>query len=65
MLSNTVIVVGFTSTVSCEQEARLVDHVTLMAKVAYGYTHPELCNLATEYAVELGLREKDQQLSLQ
>ena len=49
---------------SCEQEARLVDHVTLMAKVEYGYTSPELCNLATEYAVDLGLREKDQPLSL-
>jgi hypothetical protein len=32
---------------SCEQEARLVDHVTLMAKVGYGYTRPELYNLAT------------------
>ena len=50
---------------SCEQEARLVDHVILMAKVGYGYTRPDLCNLATAYAVDLGLREKDQPLSLQ
>lgn len=35
-----------------------VDHVPSMAKVGYGYTRAELSNLATEYAVDLGLREK-------
>ena len=48
-----------------EQEARLVDHVTMLAKVGYGYTRGELCSLATEYAIDLELRSRDNPLSLQ
>lgn len=41
---------------SIEQEAKLVDHVKLLAKVGYGYSRGELCNLATEFAVDLGVK---------
>ena len=47
-----------------EQEARLVDHVTMLAKVGYGYTRGELCSLATEFAIDLELRSRDNPLSL-
>ena len=48
-----------------EQEARLKDHATMLAKVGYGYTRGELCSLATEYAIDLELRSRDNPLSLQ
>jgi hypothetical protein len=50
---------------SMEQKARLVDHVTLFASVGYGYSRVELCNIATEYAIEIGLCGRETPLSLQ
>lgn len=39
--------------------------ITLQYSVGYGYTRWELCGLATEYAVDLDLRSRDNPLSLQ
>ena len=50
---------------SQEQEARLVQHVSFLAKVGYGYTRGELCTLATEYAADIGLRPRENVLSFQ
>ena len=49
-----------------EQESKLVDHVKKMASLGYGYTRTEVTGLATDFAIELGLRQKhDKSLSLQ
>ncbi|MES9884149.1 MAG: hypothetical protein ABW185_25160 [Sedimenticola sp.] len=56
---------GAAPLLSQEEEVRLVDHVTLLAKVGYGYTRMELCNLATEYATDVGKRDRDHPLTLQ
>ncbi|OWF45553.1 Jerky protein homolog-like [Mizuhopecten yessoensis] len=50
---------------STEQEQRLIDHVEVLTRVGFVYTRIELCNLATEYAVSLGLRQEENPLSLQ
>ncbi|XP_053382815.1 uncharacterized protein LOC128549658 [Mercenaria mercenaria] len=44
---------------SQEQESLLAQHLNTMAEVGYGYTRQETMNLATDYAIELGLRTKD------
>ena len=49
---------------SKEQEARLADHINTLANVGYEYIRPELCNFATEYAIDLGLRDKEQPLTV-
>ncbi|XP_060079241.1 uncharacterized protein LOC132558659 [Ylistrum balloti] len=48
-----------------EEEQRLVDYVTTLASVGYCYNRQRLCNLATDLAVELGLRDKEHHLSYQ
>ena len=49
-----------------EQEARLVNHIKKMSHLEYGYTRTEVTTLATDYAVDLGLKGKDgKPLSLQ
>jgi hypothetical protein len=47
------------------RRGKINEHFIFNFNSRYPYTRPELCNLATEYAVDLGLREKDQPLSLQ
>jgi len=51
---------------SQEQESRLVNHIKKMTHLGYGYTRTEVTTLATDYAVDLGLKGKDgKPLSLQ
>ena len=50
---------GHSPMFSQEQEARLVQHVSFLAKVGYGYNRGELCTLATEYAADIGLRPRE------
>ena len=49
---------------SLEEEARLVSHIKELAEVGYGYTRSEVTNLATDYAVAIGKRRKEQPFSL-
>ena len=46
-----------------EQEALLSGHLKTMAEVGYGYSRQETINLASDYAVCLGLRDKDHPLT--
>ncbi|KAL5014661.1 hypothetical protein ScPMuIL_008931 [Solemya velum] len=39
---------------SLEAEARLMNHISFMARVGYGYTRSEVCYLATDLATKLG-----------
>ena len=49
-----------------ELETQLVNHIKKMSHLGYGYTRTEVATLATDYAVELGLKGKDgKPLSLQ
>jgi hypothetical protein len=41
------------------EEARLVEHISYMAKVGYPYTRAEVINIASEFASCLGRRERD------
>ena len=41
-----------------EEEAKLVEHIKLMAKFGYGYTRSEVVKLASQFAVDLGKREE-------
>ncbi|CAC5424039.1 unnamed protein product [Mytilus coruscus] len=51
---------------SLEQEARLVNHIKIMSHLGYGYTRVEVTALASDYAVNIRLKDKtDKQLSLQ
>ena len=43
---------------SQEQGAILCDHIKSMAEVGYGYSRQETMNLASEFAVQLGLRQE-------
>lgn len=43
---------------SHEQEALLARHLQTMSEVGYGYSRQETINLASDYAVNLGLRDK-------
>ena len=47
-----------------EEEVQIVDHVKAMANIGYGYARQEVVNLATDYAVLLGKREKSNPLTL-
>ena len=47
------------------EEARLIEHLNEMAAYGYGYSREEIVDLATEYAVQLGKRPKNQPLTLQ
>ncbi|KAH3897654.1 hypothetical protein DPMN_021847 [Dreissena polymorpha] len=40
------------------QEQKLVDHIKRMADYCYGYTRQECCDIATDFAIELGIRQK-------
>ncbi|XP_062615613.1 uncharacterized protein LOC134277310 [Saccostrea cucullata] len=55
---------GPAPTLDIDQEARLVEHIKLMANYGYGYTRSEVVDLATSLAIHLGLREKDKPFTL-
>jgi hypothetical protein len=48
---------------SQEQEAMLARHVKTMAEVGYGYSRQETINLASDFAVSLGLRDRNRSLT--
>ncbi|KAH3885873.1 hypothetical protein DPMN_009871 [Dreissena polymorpha] len=45
-----------------DQEAFLASHLQTMAEVGYGYSRQETLNLASDYAVHLGIKQKAQTL---
>lgn len=45
------------------EEAKIVEHLKIMASYGYGYTKQETVDLASDYAVQLGKRSKDQPLT--
>ncbi|XP_062613890.1 uncharacterized protein LOC134275640 [Saccostrea cucullata] len=47
-----------------EQESYIVEHVKTMSEIGYGYTRAEVLNLASDYAVDLGIREKGKELTM-
>jgi len=55
---------GRTQMFSKDQETMLARHLNSMAEVGYGYSRTEAINLASDYAVHLGLRDKDHPLTL-
>ncbi|XP_052071024.1 uncharacterized protein LOC127709474 [Mytilus californianus] len=46
-----------------EDEADLVNHLKLMARVGYGYSRSEVIDIATNYAIYKGLRDSEHPLS--
>jgi hypothetical protein len=48
---------------SQEQEALLAGHLKTMDEVGYGYSRHETINLATDYAIQLGLRDREHPLT--
>ena len=46
-----------------EQEALLAGHVQTTAEVGYGCSRQETINLASDYAMYMGLRDKEHRLS--
>jgi hypothetical protein len=44
---------------SMEEEAKLVDHLKIMASYGYGYTRQEVTDIASDYAFHLQKRTKD------
>ena len=44
------------------EEAKLVEYIKEMAYVGYGYTRAEILNMATDYAIHLGKRGKDEKV---
>ncbi|XP_060571782.1 uncharacterized protein LOC132729962, partial [Ruditapes philippinarum] len=55
-----VIKSGTSPLFSQEQEALLSGHLKTMSEIGYGYSRQETMNLATDYAIHLGLRGKEQ-----
>ncbi|XP_056006761.1 uncharacterized protein LOC130050562 [Ostrea edulis] len=49
---------------SQEQEALLSQHINAMAELGYGYSRVETINLAPDYAIHLGLRQREKPFSL-
>jgi len=50
---------GRVPVLSMEEEAKLVDHLKIMASYGYGYTRQEVADIASDYAVHLQKRTKD------
>ena len=48
---------------SQEEEAHFVDHLKFMSACGYGYSRAEVVDMATEYAVCLGKRDKEHPLT--
>ncbi len=57
------VTVGSAPLFSEEEEARLTKHIKEIATVGYGYTRAEVINVASEYAVLLRKREKEEPLT--
>uniref|UniRef100_A0A8W8NV40 HTH psq-type domain-containing protein n=1 Tax=Magallana gigas TaxID=29159 RepID=A0A8W8NV40_MAGGI len=47
-----------------EQESYINEHIKTMSEIGYGYTRAEVLNLASDYAVDLGIREKRKDLTM-
>ena len=48
---------GAPSLFTQEEEAFIVEHVKSMAEIGYGYTRAEVIHLASDYAIDVGLRD--------
>ena len=55
---------GRSPLLSSLQEAELVDHLKLMADYGYGYSRQEVVDLASDLAVQLGIRDKHHPFTL-
>lgn len=55
---------GSPSLFETDKEKKLVDHFKKMADYGYGYTRQECCDIASDFAVDLGIRPKDKPLTL-
>ena len=55
--------VGRAPLFSLEEEARMANHFKEMAKYGYGYSCREVLDIATDFAVQLGKRTKNQVLT--
>lgn len=53
------VTVGGTPLFEIDEEARLAQHIKDIATIGYGYTRAEVINLASEYAVLIGKRDKE------
>ena len=49
---------------SLSEEEKLVSHLQAMAKYGYGYIRQEVCDIATDYAIQLGKRTKENPFTL-
>ncbi|XP_046576326.1 uncharacterized protein LOC124284300 [Haliotis rubra] len=49
---------------SSQEESFLASHIRVMGEIGYGYTRQETINLASDYAVNQGHRDRDHPLSL-
>ena len=58
------VVTGRKPVLSVFEEAKIVEHIRVMADYGYGYTMQEVADIATEYAVLLGKRTHDNPLTL-
>ena len=47
-----------------EQESYIVEYIKTMSEIGYGYTRAEVLSLASDYAVDLGVREKGSDLTM-
>lgn len=47
-----------------EQELYINEHIKTMSEIGYGYTRAEVLNQASDYAVDLGIREKRKDLTM-
>ena len=49
---------------SLSEEEKLVSHLQAMAKYGYGYIRQEVCDIATDYAIQLGKQTKENPFTL-
>ena len=54
---------GAPSLFTQEEEAFIVEHVKSMAEIGYGYTRAEVIHLASDYAIDVGLRDAKKPLT--
>ena len=55
---------GRISVLSLSEEEKLVAHLQVMAKYGYGFIRQEVCDIATDYAIQLGKRTKENSFTL-
>lgn len=46
------------------EESHIVDHLKIMANYGYGYARQEVVDIATDYAVQLGIRDRQHPFTL-